>query len=360
MALVAVLTAACTGQAPASTVLSPKGLGTILSQLSEENNQANQTLSVAAQNRDEQASAAVIDDGAFTLARRAGYKTLTGPRYYAFGYALIKGSVPRQTTYPAVALAIAASRASGGTPASQASCPGSANVLVLRKDSGTAPWRVELEPEANASGLSALASAAGGFGELVTSSVGLASPLDTLESRLSGALARYAATGTRAAELPASVFGTKTQCWGIDNLRADVLADAHVMLALSVSVKPYSPGDLMAFRLSSGGALAIFSLSITLRTTAVGKAGQVLVTPTASIPASFVVPAGAYSSISVPEVIEVAVVDPPASKAPTGSFQIVGSYGDDLPGSGTLASPGSSGPPATGPQVVAYKVPQAW
>jgi hypothetical protein len=357
VALVAIsaLAASCSSASNGSAVVvTPSAVVQIAATYSTANNRSNAALSKVDQALDEQGSALAIDDAGFTLEARAGFKTADGAKYYPFSLVPVYVAVPRQVGYPARFVALLITRASAGTPSSYA-CAGGSQVDAFVKDSSSAPWRVALEPEVTTNLVPKFASGSDGFAP----AVGQAQ--EAQASRLPGnmvaALQTYARTGRLSDGITRSDFGTPSQCWNIDNLRADEAYEAHAHVIESISVSSYTPSDLSVVPLASeDGVLALFSVRIEKSYKPEGTGEAITWPHSSSNPFADAVPAGYYSSVTVPEMCEIAEIDPPASagSVPT----VVGALCSPLVGSGKRASAGQrpTTPPASSGVVLSQRI----
>ncbi len=343
LAALCALATSCSRASNQSTVVAtPSAVGQVAATYSAANNRANESLSNVDQALDEQGSALEIDDAAFRLEARAGFKTADGPKYYPFSLVPVDVAVPRQVGYPAKLEALLRTRPSAGTPSSY-KCAGESQVDVFVKDSSSAPWRVDLEPVVTTNLVPKFATGSGGFAPLVSRAQ--EDQVSKLPARMASALESYARTGKLSDGLAKSDFGIAGQCWGIDNLRADKIAEASAQVSETISVSAYTPSDLSVVPLASGdGLLALFSLRI-VETYKPEMVGEAITWPhSSSNPLADSVPAGTYSSVTVPEICEIAAVDHAsnAGSAPT----VVGADCTPLVGSGKRASVGQTLPTA--------------
>lgn len=331
-----VLAASCGGTtAGPKAVVNASAVPRIVAAYSAANNRSNAALSQPDQASDEQGSALALDDAAYALEARAGFVTADGNRYYPFNLVPTEVSVPRQTGYPARFEAVLRTKPSPGTPASYR-CAGGSEVGVFVKDSAGAPWRAALEPQVSTRRVPPLARGAGGFAPAVEPAQ--QSQAATVPSGLARALALYARTGRLSDGLTESDFGMAGKCWSIDNLRADVIAEGANDVVETVSVSVYTPDDLTVVPLAPDhGVLAVFSLEIGTSFRA-RTAGEAIGWPhSSSDPLEDVVPPGAYSSVTVPEICEIAAIVPPTGG---GATSVVGADCGPLVGKGKKATAG--------------------
>jgi hypothetical protein len=272
-----------------------------------------------------------MDDAEFAQDTDAGYHTVNGPgnTYGKPTARLVAASVPRQSSYPAVALADTQYH----FPARN--CPGSEELNVFAKASPSAAWKISIEPLTVAKLMPKLEATSGGFGALVTSGSGLATDPSGVPATLANELTTYAATGDLG-HLSKAMFGTKTSCWSVGNPRIPA-DESNSFSTTTMHYAPYAPNDLVAFRTQDGGALVFFTLQFTLAVTA--RAGHTLIYSSShGNPGSYQVPAGTYSSANQITFDELAVVVPPASSHGVPPIQVIGDNEQTMPSTGTLAA----------------------
>lgn len=300
-------------------------------------NRASRTLDISVVSKIEGGSAAAIDRVLLRLSRAAGRATLDGPRYYPVSLRLRSLDVPRQDGYPAVFLGTGQATPRPGTPAADTVCATDRVLLLFAKASPKARWKMHMEPVGPAGSVPKLA-AADGAGELVGSSAGLRTPLGALPFQLAAALTVQAATGALTGGLTGSLFDAGHGCEAtLIDLHARSVSDATNGLADRWAVTPDRSFGQVAFRTASGGALSLFTLSVTETTLPTGGYTAITQRHIPSQVYSYGAPTGTYAKERTAGLLEVAVYDPPRHAA-AGPWTVVAGYAGDTTFSATPAA----------------------
>lgn len=285
------------------------------------NNADNANLSYAQQATHEEGSALAIDDATFRAVKLSGYKTLDGPRYFPFYGSVTESSAPAQTTYPERFIAIVKQWSPPGTPSAYRVCPGSGDILVEQKDSGSSPWRASLEPYiAKLSSAPTLLTTSSGNGSFAAGSYTL--NLSTLPHTVVVALNSRARTGNGGYLLPGSVF-SYGHCGDLGMADPRREAGMYHGLVQSFSASTIAPSDLTAYQTTDGGALAVFTVRERVVERA-AAAGEFVIWNHGSTAWWSLLPAGHYSRVSWTIDQELAVFVPSATS--TARARIVGAY----------------------------------
>jgi hypothetical protein len=298
----------------ANAPLTPDRLTVIVKAYSRAMDQANRTLDVALQNEHETGTAARIDDNTFATDTQQRLTTDDGTTYFTARNELVREVIPAAAPQR-VALAVTRTVYAASTPGVDA-CRGGGSLLVFKRSSSRAPWKVGLGPSVELRRVPPLATTSGGYGSLVTSG----RALRTTPSRLPAAFARQLSTELNAyaasrsvAGLPAYLFGTE-DCFGLFNPPNLVEGFSY-----RFSVEPVSPSDLVAFRTANGGALVTFSVETETEM-------AVTTTTAANQPSQ---PATS-EQVAGRGLIEVAAVVPPAGSRHAKPYTVIGGYSGDI------------------------------
>jgi hypothetical protein len=304
IAVTATLLAAC-GQTAASNVKltatsSPQGgFASIVHQYSRANNAANETLSIARQNNDEQGTAAAIDNADFRLSRDAGYQTAQGTSYKPF-YEELDHAVTLKSAkgYPKLLVTVDAQYTTAPKAANRSACR---FLGVFAKDSPTAPWRVADEPTITKTLLPEVKTINGYQGLIPTANAGLTIPLARLPKYYAIALTTYFQQGVLSRGLIQANFSTSAQCWSLPQLSKNpyLAASSSPQVATSATVTAHRP-HMVALTTANGGALAIFTLRVDLISSSTAGAGFTW-RHSATNPDSYLLPAAsAIQNIQIP------------------------------------------------------------
>ncbi len=314
--------------------ITPGVVSTFVARFSAAENRANRVLSLDDQNQDEQGSAAQIDDSVFTIDRDAGLPSRTGFTFYPVTVEPVVSAVPSQTHYPAQFAVVVKYRDAKGTPKAEQTCAGTEVLEVFEKNSASAPWRLALEPAITPGVVTKFASSPGGFATPVRPGT-LALPLSVVQSDVMAALNTYAVSGTYINGFSQADFTLGSKCWAIDDLHADIARAKAAQDSAVFTAKAFGPSDLTAYALPGGAALVAFTVPIVeVETSAI--AGDSLTTSnTKGNPASYLAPVGTFSTLTYPELCQVAAIDPAKGHGGTTTPRVVGAYCGYLPGSGS-------------------------
>jgi len=333
VAVAAALTVAPTVLA-GGPVVQPSQVAGIVAAYSAANNRANALLNLVAQNRDEQGSAAVIDDADFAAARLERKRTSEGAHYYRFSFTLAAASVPHQATYPARVVTIDRQAVTPSAPRADRPSPGCRSLLLFQRNALRAPWRVSLEPSIAVSAHLTFQHTAQGYGLAVPSSRGLATPIGRIPSMLAASLMAAVPAGIPS-PLPPSVFSAPANggCWALPDphqwTAAAVFGASAALFRTAPTVAPNRPSDVVAVRLRGGAALVCFTLRATLTETALAPSQHTIVffsgTRESNAGAFMLAKGARWRRVTLTALAEVAVVDPP--KAGGGPpLRVVGGY----------------------------------
>jgi hypothetical protein len=314
-----------------STVITPGSVAGILATFSVENNRANSSLSVADQSKDEQGSAQTIDNAFLTIDRLAGYKAVTGAKFYGTTSVPIVSTVPRQSGYPAEFAAVIKFVDARSTPEKVQTCAGGNVLDVFEKNSAGASWRLADEPYVSPGLLKQFPTGPGGYAVPVNEAK-LGIPVADVPNELVAALNTYAVNGSLINGLTKADFSFGHGCWAIDDIQADIAQSAKSQVTDAYSVTAYTPSDVSAFSLSAGAAVVVFSVTITEVQTGTGG-GTLTETNKTGDPGSYLEPAGTFTTITSPEVCELAAIDPAKSAGAHPVPRVVGAYCGFLVGS---------------------------
>jgi len=320
----ALLVAGCGGDGVTSrSLVTPAALPGILARFWQENNRANRAQSVALQDRDEEGSAAAIDNESYVIARAydAAFHAASPP-YQPSSQPFAGGAVWRQRSYPLIALELA--------PVQYSRC---AQALAFVRDSAGAPWRAAVEPLVDAALMPRLRYGGGGFAVPVSPDGRFAVGLRSLAGYLARTMTRYAYMGGRSTALPSAMLPTDV-CWPLPDLPDEVAVTEGDGLLDTVSVRP-AYGEPLASSTQGEGAFVLLSLDASITFHAPG--GRFVTTAVQWIasgePAYFTVRPGRYRTITFNSGIELAVLDPPAGH--DAGVRVIGTYSGLLPGSTT-------------------------
>jgi hypothetical protein len=304
IALAAIGLGACV--TTSSSTVSLREARAIVATYSRENNRANETLSVAQQNRDEQGPAAEIDDAGFVLDRRAGFLTVSGQRYQPFFEHLDESVAGVGSRYPRTLLTI-------DTPYTTSLKHGSRScrfVGVFVKNSATSPWRVGHEPSANRFDLPRVVASppAGAHAQLVV-------PLARLPQYYAIAFTTYFQEGVLSRGIPSSVFRTDVSCWSLPNLSRDpFLTAGSVSQTITATTVTDPHPDQISFPTADGGELSVFALHVEVSTSALGKASLAW-RHRPRQPSSYLLPVSTgLKRVEIPLLFDLAVFDPPIGR----------------------------------------------
>lgn len=297
------------------------------------NNRADRVLSQADLKKDEQGSAAQIDNTVFTIDRDAGFPSLTGATFYPVTIEPTVSAVPYQNRYPAQFAVIVKYRDAGGTPKPERTCAGTEVLQMFDKNSAGAPWRLALEPDITPGVVTAFSSEPGGFATPVKQG-NLELPLGVVQSDVVAALNTYAENGTYVNGFSKVDFNAGSKCWAIDDLHADITRAKAAQDAATFSANTYTPSDLTAYALPGGAALVAFTVYIAeIEKSAI--AGDSLTTSTTKgNPDSYLAPVGTFNALAYPELCQVAAIDPAKGHGGNTAPRVVGAYCGYLQGSG--------------------------
>jgi hypothetical protein len=314
--------------------ITPGVASKFVARFSAAENRANRVLSLDDQNEDEQGSAAQIDDSVFTIDRDAGLPSRTGSTFYPVTIEPVVSAVPHQDHYPAQFAVVVKYRDAKGTPTAEQTCAGTEVLQIFEKDSASAPWRLALEPDITPGVVTKFASSPGGFATPVRQGK-LELPLSVVQGNIMAALNTYAASGTYINGFSEADFNSGNKCWAIDDLHADIARAKAANDTAVFSAKAFGPSDVTAYALPGGAALVAFTVPIAeVETSAI--AGDSLTTSnTQGNPASYLAPVGTFSTLTYPELCQVAAIDPAKAHGGDTAPRVVGAYCGYLQGSGT-------------------------
>jgi hypothetical protein len=339
----ATLLAAC-GQTSTATVTltsvnrKQTSLADIVQQYSTANNHANETLSIADQNRDEQGTAAAIDDTDFAISRDAGYQTAQGNSYKPFYEKLDSGvRLGSSKGYPKLLVTVDAQYTSDPRTANRSACR---FLGVFAKNSSSQPWRVVDEPTVTSALLPKVKVTNGDAGIVPKASTELSVPLARLAKYYALALTTYYQQGVLSRGLKQADFATTAQCWSLPSLSTNpyVSTSSSKRLATAATVTAGHP-HMIAMTTANGGALAVLTLHVDLISSSAQNAAFTWRHST-SDPDSYLLPAASgLHSIQIPLLFDLAVYDPPVAATKLAP-RLVGSYwGPLLGGNETFQAP---------------------
>jgi len=313
--LAAIGLAACTTATGAAPSFS--AVHAIVAAYSQENNRANEVLSVRLQNRDEEGPAAEIDDANFVLARRAGFATVSGQRYEPFFEHLDEEVAGGGSRYPRTILTIDTPYTTSLKTASRV-CR-FAGVFV--KNHPTSPWRVADEPTVNRVDVPRVVS-----GSSAAGSQPLVVPLGRLPRYYAIAFTTYFQQGVLSRGIAPSVFRSDAACWSLPNLSHNPFlasnGSPHVITATTVSARD---PDQISFATADGGELSFFAVRVDIVSSALDgsslgwrhRRGQ---------PSSYLLPVGSgFKRVDIPLLFDLAVFDPPVGNHQLAP-RVVGAY----------------------------------
>lgn len=336
IALSAWCLAACGQTSSTSVTLTATNVGQrsfsgIVDQYSKANNQANETLSVARQNDDEQGTAAAIDDADFHLSREAGYLTAQGTSYKPFYEELDRAVTvdSPQKRYPKLLVTVDAQYTNNARTANDSACR---FLGVFAKNSPNAPWRVTDEPTVTKSLLPAVKVIDHNQGLVPSESSHLSIPLTRLPKYYALALTTYFQEGIVSRGLKQADFSTSAKCWSLPQLSTNpyVSPSSSQQLATSATVTAPNP-HMVTLTTANGGALAVFTLHVDLISSS-GKNAAFTWSHRATDPDSYLLPAASgLHNIQIPLLFDIAVYDPPVAVSKLAP-RIVGSYWGPLLG----------------------------
>jgi hypothetical protein len=314
--------------------ITPGAVSNVVAGFTAANNRANRVLSLADQNKDEQGTAAQIDDTVFTIDADAGFPSLTGSKFYPVTEEPIVSAVPQHSGYPAQFAAIIKFRDAAGTPKAERTCTGTEVLQVFEKNSASAPWRLALEPDITPGVVTTFSSESDGFAAPIRQG-NLELPLSVVQSDVVAALNTYAVDGTYINGFSKVDFNAGSKCWAIDDLQADIAQAKAAQDTAAFSATAYTPSDLTAYTMPGGAALVAFTVHITeVETSAV--AGDSLTTSTTKAdPGSYLAPVGTFGTLTYPELCQVAAIDPAKGHGDKTALRVVGAYCGYLQGSGS-------------------------
>ena len=331
----ATLLAAC-GQTSTATVTltsvnrKQTSLADIVHQYSTANNHANETLNIAAQNRDEQGTAAAIDDTDFALSRDAGYQTAQGASYKPFYEKLDSAlRLGLNKSYPKLLVTVDAQYTSDPKTANRSACR---FLGVFVKNSSSQPWRVTDEPTVTSTLLPKVKVASGDLGIVPKASTELAVPLARLAKYYALALTTYYQQGILSRGLNQADFATTARCWSLPPLSTNpyVSTSSSKRLATAATVTAGHP-HMIAMTTANGGALAVLTLHVDLISSS-AKDAAFTWRHSASDPDSYLLPAASgLHSIQIPLLFDLAIYDPPVADTKLAP-RLVGSYWGPLLG----------------------------
>ena len=313
--------------------ITPGGVSQVVASFSTANNRAARVLSVADQNKDEQGSAAQIDKTVFTIDSDAGFPSLTGSKFYPLAEEPVVSAVPRHSGYPAQFATIIKFRDAAGTPKAERTCAGTEVLQVFEKNSASAPWRLALEPDITPGAVTTFSSESDGFATPVRQG-NLELPLSAVQSDVVAALNTYAANGTYIDGFSKVDFAAGSKCWAIDDLQADVARAKAAQDAATFSAKTYTPSDLTAYALPGGAALVAFTVYIAESEKSAIAGDSLTTSTTKGNPGSYLAPVGTFSTLTYPELCQVAAIDPARRHGGDRVPRVVGAYCGYLMGSG--------------------------
>lgn len=322
-------TAALRGQ-----VISPAGVSQVVAGFSAANNRANRVLSVDDENKDEQGSAAQIDSAVITIDSKAGFPTLTGSTFYPLTEEPIVSAVPRHSGYPAQFAAIIKFRDAARTPKAERTCAGAEVLQVFEKNSASAPWRLALEPDITPGVVTVFSSESDGFAAPVRQG-NLELPFSVVQSDVVAALNTYAVDGTYINGFSKVDFNAGSKCWAIDDLQADIARAKAAQDVATFSASPYTPSDVTANALPGGAALVAFTVNITEVEKSAVAGDSLKTSTTKGNPGSYLAPVGTFSTLTYPELCQVAAIDPAKGHGDNTALRVVGAYCGYLQGSGS-------------------------
>jgi hypothetical protein len=314
--------------------ITPGGVSQVVATFSAANNRANRVLSLADQNKDEQGTAAQIDNTVFTIDSDAGFPTLTGSKFYPVTEEPTVSAVPQHGGYPAQFAVIVKYRDAAGTPKAERNCAGTEVFQVFEKNSAAAPWRLALEPNITPGVVSTFSSGSGGFATPVRQG-NLEFPLSVVQSDVVAALNTYAVNGTYINGFSKADFNVGSKCWAIDDLQADIAQAKAAQDTAAFSATTYSPSDFTAYALSGGAALVAFTVSITEVENSAISGDSLTTSTTKGNPDSYLAPVGTFNTLTYPELCQVAAIDPAKGHGGNTARRVVGAYCGYLVGSGS-------------------------
>lgn len=305
------------------SLITPGMVPGLLAAYTSKNNAANQHLSLSIQNSNEEGFASAGDDAAFAEDRAAGYATVDGTTYYPFTFKQLASDVVEQTQYPAVFAVVARDVNSPGTPAAdRSSCADLVNLLLFAKDSASSPWRVAFEPVVRLSALHAFVLGGGGYGGFAGNPQTFKVPIVDVGATYAAALQAYANHGNLEDGLTATMFSGSCAIFTDFHALERSAATSGLTESFAFDIAPTTVVSQEAWEVK-GGALLVLDVNGTELLKGPGGSGTVSVTHVAGRPATYEVPAGTYSSVTIPVDLELVVFDPfstsSASAAPVGS-----------------------------------------
>ncbi|MEX6429751.1 MAG: hypothetical protein ACYCWN_07810 [Ferrimicrobium sp.] len=333
--LSAVLLASCSQTSTATVTLSSSNsiqanYARIVSRYSTANNQANETLSVAKQNNDEQGTAAAIDNADFYLSRDAGYQTAQGATYKPFYERLDHAvAIGASQKYPKLLLTVDAQYTTAPQTANRSACR---FLGIFAKDSPSAPWRVTDEPTVTKALLPEVKTTNGNRGITPATTAALSIPLSRLAKYYALALTTYYQQGVLSRGLKSADFQTSAPCWSLPRLATNpyVSPSSSQQLATSATVTAPHPA-MVALSTANAGALTIFTLHVDLITSS-PRSTTFTWRHSATNPDSFLLPASSgLHNIQIPLLFNLAVYDPPVADT-TVAPRVIGSYWGPLLG----------------------------
>lgn len=309
---VALLVAGC-GGAPASNpgpgpALTVHQAVSVVRAYDRANSKAAFTLDVRLQNQHEEGVTARMDDGYFRglrlLGRKSESSTATPPTWR------VSVDVPHRTATPADFLAVV-------------SLPGHATygsgLLVLRKDSARASWRVAYEVDLPA----------GPTLPVVADGAAVSPDRAALEQ----VAAYWRSSAVRASPLGTLAGGRFTSQVGtsLRSANAATLAQHHARETERVTLDRAAPA---AFRLRGGGTLVFGAIDVVFQVRQLATSGSAFVQPAnrGTLP-PYLAP-GHYTGFSQDDIFQVALVVPPRGRP----IQVVGLFNELVDATGTHGS----------------------